>query len=341
MDRSATHRAARTAKPALVGWLLAGVLALGPEGTAQSQDRRVAAESAFNEGLASFEKGQFAEACPKLGVAVDLTDRASLGGLLLFAECQEKIGHTASAWALYREAAAKAERANQADRVQKARDGEARVAPLLHQLTIRVPPAVAAIPGLRVKRGSVDLAPEMFGVGVPVDPGSIVVRAEAPGHLPQQQTVEISASAGKSEIVLGDLPRDPRSSTATPTGGKPASGSGGGLGGVGIAGLVTGGTGLACMGASALVMLSAKSSYDDAVAPCPGGTCATDAEKATVDDARGTGDIGTVLFVGGAVLTAVGTGLLVFDLASTRGETQTGSAQLRLGAGSLKMSGSF
>jgi hypothetical protein len=196
-----------------------------------------------------------------------------------------------------------------------------------------------------VTRGTTEVPPELFGVGIPVDPGETTVHAEAPDHLPFEQTVTIPPQAGRSEVVVTSLP--PLSSSS-PQGGPAGPGphddrdDAGGLGTLGIAGIVIGGVGLAGLGASAIVMLSAKSSYDDAVAACPDATCPSEALRGDVDDARGTGDVGTAVFLGGAALTAVGATLLVVDLASASPrEHASRRAHLAFTPSSVVISGTY
>ena len=131
-----------------------------------------AAEAVFEEGLRQFEAGQFAEACPRLEAAVTMTNRTAVGGMLLLAQCWEKIGRLASAWSLFREVAAMATQAGQEDRRQEAADGEARLAPRLHRIALNVSPELAAVPGLRILHEGVVVPREAWGVPFPADPGT-------------------------------------------------------------------------------------------------------------------------------------------------------------------------
>src|SRR5690606_27175102 len=69
--------------------------------------KKAAAIVAFDEAQSLMESGELAEACKKYGQSHRLDPQ--LGTLLHWAHCLEQIGHTASAWAGFREAAELAE----------------------------------------------------------------------------------------------------------------------------------------------------------------------------------------------------------------------------------------
>jgi len=312
---------------------------------ATAQDSKAAAEAVFEEGLRAYEAGDFAAACPKLEAAVGLSKRESLGGLLLLAECQEKRGKVATAWAVYREVASKAGRVGQTDRESKAREGEARMAPRLHRVVIRLPADQAQLPGLVLRRGNDVVPSEAFGVSLPTDPGPLVVSATATGHRPFQISVEVPTGPGEVSV---DVKLVRSNETAPPLtlgqpGGAPtdetASSDGGGRSGWFYGGLVTAGVGVACMGVSAALAVVAKGDYDDAVGACPEGRCATEADKAPVDDARGLGNVATGVFIGGAVLGALGGAAIIIDLTSSGPPSST--AALRVSPTGLQLAGTY
>src|SRR5687768_18046990 len=117
---------------------LAAAIALpAPRAYAQrSVDNKAAAEALFDHAKRLHAAGRYAEACPKFAESQKLD--AGVGTLLYLADCYEKIGQTASAWAGFREAAAAAKNAGQEEREKIARDRAAGLEPQLSRLTITV-----------------------------------------------------------------------------------------------------------------------------------------------------------------------------------------------------------
>src|SRR6266498_2939701 len=93
--------------------------------------------------------GKFAEACPKLGESQRLDP--GVGTQFHLADCYERIGQTASAWAGFLEAASGAKALGQTEREKVARERAAALAPRLSKLTI-VAARAADVPGLEIKR---------------------------------------------------------------------------------------------------------------------------------------------------------------------------------------------
>src|SRR5207245_4895145 len=92
-------------------------------------------------------EGKVAEACPKFAESNRLD--AGIGTMLYLADCYEKSGQTASAWAQFREVASLA--ARQGDPREKiARERVARLEPKLSKLSVSV--SAADVTGREVKR---------------------------------------------------------------------------------------------------------------------------------------------------------------------------------------------
>jgi hypothetical protein len=143
---------------------------------ARADDRVPAARALFNLGRALMASGRYTEACPKFEESLRL--EAGMGTRFNLAYCWERLGRTASAWALYLDVAAEARAAGSAEREQVAtrlaRDLEPRLSYLL--ISIQRPS-----PELSIVRDGVPLGHAAWGVPTPVDPGLHVVWAQAPG----------------------------------------------------------------------------------------------------------------------------------------------------------------
>src|SRR5258706_3292372 len=81
--------------------LLVGLLLVVPR-AALAQDAKAAAVSAYDEAETLIAQGKLAEACPRYAESQRLDPQ--LGTLLHLADCMERNGQTASAWAGFREA---------------------------------------------------------------------------------------------------------------------------------------------------------------------------------------------------------------------------------------------
>src|SRR5580698_3214939 len=80
------------------------IAATGGEALAQNAPDQAEARTLFDDGVRLFKAGDFPAACSKLGASYHLF--AGIGTRGKLAECYEKVGRTASAWAMYREVAA-------------------------------------------------------------------------------------------------------------------------------------------------------------------------------------------------------------------------------------------
>src|SRR5262245_14114390 len=83
----------------------------------------VSALALFRGGKILADNGNYPAACPKFEASYRLVKK--LGTLLNLADCYERTGRTASAWVLFAEGKAIAEKTAQADRVAFAAEHEA------------------------------------------------------------------------------------------------------------------------------------------------------------------------------------------------------------------------
>ena len=332
----------------LLSAVLLLVLTVSP--SARAQNDKAAAEALFREGMRLTKTGNYAEACPKLEESQRL--EPSLGVQYYLADCYERIGRSASAWANFAEVANKAKLAGETAKERTSRKRADDLEPKLARLSITV--ENAKLPGLAVQRGAIALGSGQWGVAVPIDPGSYELRATAPGFEDWTKTVEVKPGASLNEKIpaltrrvveaaplaepVKPAPTEaplPLPVQAVPT--KPVShvqsNVGIVVGAVGVAALAT-------SGVLALLATSANSSSKAAGKCLPDDTCST-AGLDERDRALRLADAATVVSLAGAVVGA--TGLVIWLTAPTaRSEAPaSASAQLRFGPGSFLLRGQF
>jgi serine/threonine-protein kinase len=310
-----------TGARALATWAAVCVLTAAPASLAQQaapgggSNDKVAAEALFEQGRALLAQGKYAEACPRFADSERLDP--SSGTLLNLANCYEKLGRTATAWATYREAASAASAAGRADYLGVAQRHADALAPKLAKLTATVTQAVG---GMVVRRDGVEMARSEWGVPIPIDSGSHTVEAEAPGYktwstdidVPQDGAlVTVTVPALEAAPVQAAPPAPSPSPAAAPTEATapgPAAGdvTSGSVGsGQRVAGIVIAAVGLAGLGASGVFAVLAKNTYSDSLGNCqpnnPGLCNSTGVSQR--NDARTDGNIASVAFgVGAAAL---------------------------------------
>jgi hypothetical protein len=317
-------------------------LALPVGAQSKSGGNRAAAEALFNQGRDLMTAAKFGEACPKFEASQQLDP--GLGTMLNLAECYEKLGRTASAWAEYREAIPLARAAGSQARLDLATQRAQALQGRLSTLTIRAS-AEGADAQLEVRRDGVALQAAELGSPIPVDPGEHVIEAVAPGKHPWSSKVQVAGDAAKVSVEIPKLQADsepavaPAASapvvttspaTSAPPSDKPASST------QRVTGLVLGGAGVVGLGFGTFFGLQASSKWSDAKEKCadyPYG-CGTDASDLRAS-ARSAGTVSTVAFVAGGALLA--TGVVLYLTAPSKKE----SVALGFGPGSAFVQGSF
>jgi hypothetical protein len=306
------------------GFVLAGgiavAVAFGGEAIAQpeSPNNNVAAESLFEDARSLAAAGKYAEACPKFADSQRLGP--SVSTLLNLANCWEKLGRTASAWATYREAASAANAAGRKDYLATALRRADGLAPKLARLTISVAPPVPS--GLQVKRDGVAVDAAELGAGIPVDPGSHAVEASAPGHKTWATTVEVAQDGVQASVTVPALEEAPADATPVAPTAAPAAASVSLAGspppvdeappGTGntqrIVGVVLGGAGIASLAVGGILALNAKNKYNDSLDFCEKGNTNVCFPQGLQErnDARSEGNVATVFVGAGGALLAAG-----------------------------------
>ena len=159
-----------------------------------------AAQRAFEDGMKLLEQGKTAEACPKLEESQRLDP--AMGTQFRLAECWEKLGRTASAWALFRQVVSEAQAAGRTDRAAVSIARVTALEPRLTRILIVVAPS-ARVPGLIIRRDGAAVDEALFGHAVAVDPGSHLITATAPGK--KAWEMQQQASSGTVEVTIPAL----------------------------------------------------------------------------------------------------------------------------------------
>ncbi len=325
---------------------LAFVLALGVFGLAAdahadpSEGGAAAAESLFQEARKLMDAKRYGEACPKLVASHKLAP--AVGTLLNLADCYERDGKLASAWARFHEAIALAQRLGRADREKTAKERADKLEPRLIKLTI-----TAQQRDLDVSLDGNALDSSVLGTAIPVDPGKHAIEAKAKGKKPFSTTLDVSERSKAPSVEIPALEVDPEADktpvvtpppTETTKDGSTQRYIGIGLMGGGVIGVVIG----------TIFGLKTSSKWSEAKTHCTGIDC--DRTGVTLAaEAKNAGTASTIAFIAGGAFLAGGAAVFfTAPSGSAKKEGAPKGAQLRpqdvrvgVGAGSVLLEGSF
>lgn len=172
---------------------------------------KVAAEALFDRGVALMKQGKFAEGCAQLEQSQAI--ERGIGTMLYLAECYERLGRVASAWALFREASSAARAEGQSERGEMGAARAAKLEPRLPKLSLDVA-AGNTMPGFSVQLNGVTLASSTWGVALPVDPGDNRIEARAPGHITFSHVEPVAGEAAAVTVSIPVLDIDPQPAQA-------------------------------------------------------------------------------------------------------------------------------
>jgi hypothetical protein len=225
----------------------------GADATRAATRDPAAAEALFRAGRQLLQEGRLEEAYAKFEESYRLDPTA--GALLNMGECRIREGKTASAWALYQQAATLADVQGKPDTYELASQRQRELEPDLSYLTFHV---AKPVPGLEVKRDGVLVGAAQFDVSLPVDPGRHLITAKAPGYesIPfavvvhekhDRQTVNVPSLKEQPISQATSIAPQPKPNPAptppTPTHAQPPAAASPWpwvLGGVGVASLAVG-----------------------------------------------------------------------------------------------------
>jgi hypothetical protein len=198
--------------------LVSAAVLLAVSGVARAQapspvNDKVAAEALFEDGRALVAAGKYAEACPKFADSERLDPSPST--LLNLANCWEKLGRSATAWATYKEAESAANAVKRQDYMATAQRHADALAPKLSRLTINLPQPIAS---MQVRRDGIIVGSAAWGAAIPIDAGSHTIEATAPGYKRWVADVDVSPDGAKVTVTVPPLepaPAEPPPSAAS------------------------------------------------------------------------------------------------------------------------------
>lgn len=298
----------------VASFVAVGLASLAPAGAFAQEQTEAAATALFDQGRNLMQQGKYAEACPKLAESERLAP--SGGTLLNLGECYEHTGQTASAWAAWKDAAARANAAGKTDVEKRAAARAAALEPNLAKLAISVDSA-SDVPGLEVKRDGVKVGHAEFGLPIPVDPGTHVIDATAPNKQPFSGKVDVAPKQANATVTVTLVDAPQAAPTPAPVA-PPAQASGpvpapatpeaptSTWSGQKTVALIVGGVGIVGLGVGSAFGLIAKSKNDQALQNCRTSTLCTQTGLNLTDDAKSAATISTIAFVAGGVALAGG-----------------------------------
>jgi hypothetical protein len=161
------------------------------------------AEVLFREGKRLLADGDIAGACAKLEASERLD--AAIGTELNLADCFERDGKPASAWAMFAKAEQTAKRGGDSKRAAEARRRGTELVPKLVYLTITVADE-HQLDGLVIERDGTRVDRVLWNTRMVIDPGNYKLVASAPGHLTWRTTIALGETRSVEVPALERAP---------------------------------------------------------------------------------------------------------------------------------------
>lgn len=232
---------------ALIGALVCGLVA--SPAWADETSNKAQARVLFDSAMAATKQGRYSDdICAQFAESQRLD--AALGTQFYLAECLEKTGKLASAWANYMDVAELANGQGLGIQEKYAREKAQTLKPQIPKLIIVLPSDVQKTEGLEVRRDGVLLAAAQYGLALPVDGGKHVISVVARGKRQWETTVQAPTGTEGATITvtIPALQAEPAVGPVGPGGGADGSPAKGGWSGQHTAGVVMAGLGLAGLG---------------------------------------------------------------------------------------------
>jgi tetratricopeptide (TPR) repeat protein len=285
--------------------------------------QRASAEALFQQATQLMDEKRYAEACEKLAGSQDLDP--ALGTMLYLADCYEHAGRSASAWALFHEAADSAQQTGQLERQRIALERATSLEQRLSKLEVRVP-AARQVPGLELLVNGALVPRASWNTGLPVDPGPTRIEARAPDKKGWKTTLTVTEGPSTQTVdmqPLANAPRKPKPAAAAPFDGPHAGST------QRTVGYVMTGAGVVALVVSSYFGYRAYALNKQSKAECRAdapNACTPDG-VALREDAKTAGALSTIGTVSGGLLVVSGITLIVAAPATSAARDEPASAR--------------
>lgn len=296
-----------------------------------------AAESLFQEGRKLMEAKRYGEACPKFLASHKIAP--AIGTLLNLADCYEKNGQLASAWARFHEAIALAQRLGRANREQTARERAARLEPRLIKLTIS-----SSATDIEVKLDGNVIDPAALGTPIPVDAGKHTIEASAKHKKPFVKEFEVTDKSKSPSVEIPPLEDEPEPAKKKESGDSksidPPNKERSRWSTQKTLGAVTAGLGVIGLGVGGFFGLKTSSTWNEAQSHC---NANLECDPQGVDlaaQAKSSGNVSTIAVIAGSTL-VLGGAVLFFTAPNDRSVGSARAVGVGVVPGSLLLGGRF
>jgi hypothetical protein len=306
--------------------LILGLVATLFVGTAWGADAQQSAmaEQLFREGRELLQGGQVETALAKFEASQQLDP--SLGTLLNLADCLEKLGRTASAWARFTEAEQTARL--EKDRIRETAAGEHARALEAKLIRLRIVVDPLAPADLKVELDGKTLATALLGTAMPVDPGEHRVVGRAAGKRDWTNNLRLTIPGETAVITIAELLPEP-AAAAAPAAAPPVQAeeskpaptlsptvdqsrpsltespmrAATSSSRPGLVTILCGAASVVALGLGTGYGIAAWRAWDDAKSEgCGNGTCPTSSAQSRSEAAGRRADVATIGFISGGVL---------------------------------------
>lgn len=185
-------------KPTIV--LTSFVMFFPTRALAADEFEQARATGLFAEAQALAEAGKHEAACAKFEESVEI--HANVDNQFHLAECWEQVGRTASAYAAFLEVVEKARELGQSEREKTASERAHALSMTLTRLRVEVRTPAK---DLELTRNGKAIAKADWGKPIPVDPGDVELRAQAPGKKTWLEKFALPSEPGTILIMVPPL----------------------------------------------------------------------------------------------------------------------------------------